>query len=54
MSRRHLTFVVVAVASLVVGACASPTAPSAASAHGPRFDGLADSSATIIGTMGSF
>lgn len=52
MSRRHLTFVVVAVASLFVGACnASPTGPRpSAAAH----DAITPPDTTgIIGTSGS-
>ena len=51
MSRRHLTFVVVAIASLVVGACsASPTGPQPTA---PRYDGTPTDTTTRIGTMGS-
>ena len=50
MPRRHLTFVVVAIASLVVSACsASPTGPRPTA---PNLDAVSDSIAKI-GTMGS-
>jgi hypothetical protein len=53
MSRRQLSLVVVTIASLIVTACASPTAPQASPKAGaPRFDAAADSAARI-GTLGS-
>ena len=54
MSRRHLTFVLVAVASLVVGACntAAPTGPRPAAAAHDETDQPTDSTSRI-GTIGS-
>ena len=53
MSRRQLSLVVVTIASLIVTACASPTAPQAAPKPGaPSFDATADSLARI-GTLDS-
>ena len=51
MPRRHLTFVVVAIASLVVSACsASPTSPRPTA---PGFDLVPTDTVPRIGTMGS-
>ena len=54
MSRRHLSFVAVAIASLVISACnASPTGPRpAASPNHDEITAPADST-TRIGTTGS-
>jgi hypothetical protein len=53
MSRRHLTFVVVAIASLVVSACnSSPTGPRPAAPTHDAFTAPADSSGRI-GVIGS-
>jgi hypothetical protein len=53
MSRRHLTFVVVAIASLFVGACnASPTSPRPSAASHDEFETPTDSSGRI-GTSGA-
>jgi len=53
MSRRQLSLVVVTIASLIVTACASPTAPQAAPKAGKAsFDATADSLARI-GTLDS-
>jgi hypothetical protein len=53
MSRRHLTFVVVAIASLFVGACnASPTGPRPSAASHDSFTAPADTSGRI-GTSGA-
>lgn len=54
MSRRHLSFVVVAIASLVISACnASPTGPRPAdSSNHDTITAPADST-TRIGTAGS-
>jgi hypothetical protein len=44
MSRRQLSLVVVTIASLIVTACASPTAPQASPKAGtPSFDATTDS-----------
>jgi hypothetical protein len=53
MSRRHLTFVVVAIASLVVSACntSSPTGPRPATASHDEF--TPSDSTGRIGTAGS-
>jgi hypothetical protein len=51
MSRRHLTFVAVAIASLFVGACsAAPTGPRPSAASHDTFTAPPDS--TNIGTSG--
>ena len=51
MSRRHLAFVVVALASLVVSACnASPTGPRPTA---PSHETVPTDTTTRIGTMGS-
>jgi hypothetical protein len=48
MSRRQLSLVIVTIASLIVTACASPTAPQASPKAGaPSFDALSDSLARI-------
>jgi uncharacterized lipoprotein YajG len=48
MSRRQLSLVVVTIASLIVTACASPTAPQASPKAGaPSFDAVEDSLARI-------
>jgi uncharacterized lipoprotein YajG len=48
MSRRQLSLVVVTIASLIVTACAAPTAPQASPKAGaPSFDAVADSLARI-------
>jgi hypothetical protein len=53
MSRRQLSLVVVTIASLIVTACASPTAPQAAPKAGKAsFDATTDSTGRI-GTLGS-
>jgi hypothetical protein len=53
MSRRQLSLVVVTIASLIVTACASPTAPQASPKAGtPRFDTAPDTSGRI-GTLDS-
>jgi hypothetical protein len=53
MSRRHLTLVVVAIASLVVSACnSSPTGPRPVAPTHDTFTSPADS-ASRIGTIGS-
>jgi hypothetical protein len=53
MSRRHLTFVAVAIASLFVGACnASPTGPRPSAASHDEITAPADSTG-LIGTSGS-
>jgi hypothetical protein len=58
MSRRHLSFVVVALTSLVVGACVSPTAPAptklGVNAASHTVVAPAPAPAPAIGTMGSF
>lgn len=57
MSRRHLTFVLAAFASLIVSACsASPTAPSATAPTvkgGSAHDGTPPDSTGITGWSGS-
>jgi hypothetical protein len=53
MSRRQLSLVVVTIASLIVTACAAPTAPQGSlKAGAPTFDAASDS-ASRIGTMDS-
>ena len=53
MSRRHLTFVAVAIASLVVGACnASPTSPRPSAASHDESSTSADTTSRI-GTSGA-
>jgi hypothetical protein len=53
MSRRHLSFVVVAIASLVISACsASPTGPRPVAPNHDAFNPPADTTGRI-GTTGS-
>jgi hypothetical protein len=53
MSRRQLSLVVVTIASLIVTACAAPTAPQGSlKAGAARFDADSDSTSRI-GTLGS-
>jgi hypothetical protein len=53
MSRRQLSLVVVTIASLVVTACASPTAPVSSPKPGAASHDATTDSLGRIGTLGS-
>jgi outer membrane biogenesis lipoprotein LolB len=53
MSRRQLSLVVVTIASLIVTACASPTAPQPSAKAGAAHYDTAPDTTGRIGTLGS-